>query len=247
MTVGDADGDGKQEIFNGSSAIDDDGTGLWANGMGHGDALHMSDMDPDRPGLELWLPYETPRSNGNVGAALVDAKTGERIFTVSEPSVDVGRGLAADIDPRYRGYEMWASRGGLYSCKGVLIDSVKPSINFAIWWDGDLSRELLDGTTIQKWNYLNATRTILFAPQGVASNNGTKATPCLSADLFGDWREEVIFRTTDDLHLRIYTTTIPTTYRFRTLMYDLQYRVAVAWQNSAYNQPPHPGFYLGTP
>lgn len=246
MTVGDADGDGKQEVFNGSSAINDNGRGLWANGMGHGDALHMSDMDPNRPGLEIWQPYESPGSNGGIGAALVDAKTGERIFTVAEASADVGRGLAADIDPRHKGYEMWAARGGLYTAKGEQIGTTKPSMNFAIWWDGDLSRELLDGTTIQKWNHENSTRTNLLAPAGVSSNNSTKATPALSGDLFGDWREEVMFRTSDNNSLRIFTTTIPTEHRIYTLMHDPQYRVAIAWQNSGYNQPPHTGFYLGT-
>jgi rhamnogalacturonan endolyase len=246
MTIGDVDGDGKQEVFNGSSAINDNGRRLWANGLGHGDALHMTDMDPDRPGQEIWMPYETPAGNGGVGAALLDAKTGTPIFTVPEAKDDVGRGLAADIDPRHKGYEMWASRGGLYNAKGEQIGTTKPSINFAIWWDGDLSRELLDGTTIQKWEYLTSTRTTLLSPAGVSSNNGTKATPALSADLFGDWREEVIFRTSDDNNLRIYTTTIPTEHRLYTLMHDPQYRVAIAWQNSAYNQPPHPGFYLGT-
>jgi hypothetical protein len=245
MTVGDVDADGKQEVFNGSSGVNDNGNGLWSNGMGHGDALHMTDMDPDRPGMEIWQPYEYPPGNGSVGAALVDAKTGARIFTVSEASADVGRGLAADIDPRYKGYEMWAARGGLYTCKGVQIGTVKPSMNFAIWWDGDLSRELLDGTTISKWDYTTSTLSPILSATGASSNNGTKATPGLSADILGDWREEVIFRTSDNNNLRIYTTTIPTEHRFYTLMHDPQYRVAIAWQNSAYNQPPHPGFYLG--
>ena len=245
MTVGDADGDGKQEVFNGSSTVNDNGKGLWANGMGHGDALHMSDMDPDRPGQEIWQPYEYPPGNGSVGAALVDAKTGARIFTVSEASADVGRGLAADIDPRHKGYEMWASRGGLYTSKGVQIGTTRPSMNFAIWWDGDLSRELLDGTTISKWDFSTSTLSPLLLATGTASNNGTKATPGLSADILGDWREEVIFRTSDNNNLRIYTSTIPTENRLYTLMHDPQYRVAIAWQNSAYNQPPHPGFYLG--
>ncbi|HEY1202929.1 MAG TPA: rhamnogalacturonan lyase, partial [Niastella sp.] len=153
MTVGDVDGDGKDEIINGSSVINDNGTGLWANAMGHGDALHMSDMNPDRSGLEIWQPYESPGSNGQVGAALVDARTGARIFTVAEASADVGRGMAADIDPRYKGYETWASRGNLYTCTGTSITTSKPSINFAVWWDADLQRELLDNITISKWNY----------------------------------------------------------------------------------------------
>jgi hypothetical protein len=245
MTVGDVDGDGKDEIFNGSSAINDNGNGLWANGMGHGDALHMTDIDPDRPGLEMWQPYESPGDNGRVGAALIDAKTGARLFTVAENSADVGRGLSANVDPRYKGNEIWAARGGLYTATGVQIGTVKPSMNFATWWDADLTRELLDGNTISKWDYANNRLVSLFTDPAVASNNGTKATPALSADILGDWREEVIFRTTDNANLRIYTTTALTTHRLYTLMHDPQYRVAIAWQNSAYNQPPHPGFYIG--
>ena len=245
MTVGDVDGDGKDEIINGSSAINDNGTGLWANAKGHGDALHMSDMNPDRAGLEIWQPYETPASNGNIGAALVNAATGATLFTVTEASADVGRALAADIDPRYKGYEVWAARGNLYTCTGTQIGTTKPSMNFAVWWDADLQRELLDGTTISKWNYSTSTTTTLLSATDCASNNSTKATPCLSADILGDWREEVIFRTSDNSALRIYTTTTVATNRIYTLMHDPQYRLAIAWQNSGYNQPPHPGFYLG--
>ncbi|NII25275.1 T9SS type A sorting domain-containing protein [Pseudoflavitalea sp. X16] len=246
VSVADIDGDGRQETINGSSAINDNGTGSWANGMGHGDALHVSDMDPDRAGLEIWQPYESPGSNGQVGAALVNAANGARLWTVAEASADVGRGLAADIDPRYKGYECWASRGGLYTCKGVQITTTKPSINFAVWWDADLSRELLDGTTISKWNYSSSSVSTLLSASGTASNNSTKATPALSADVLGDWREEVILRASDNSALRIYTTTILATNRIYTLMHDPQYRMAIAWQNTAYNQPPHPGFYLGT-
>ena len=246
VSVADIDGDGKQETINGSSAINDNGTGSWANGMGHGDALHVSDMDPDRAGLEIWQPYETPASNGQVGAALVNAGSGARLWTVAEPSTDVGRGLAADIDPRYKGYECWASRGGLYTVKGVQITTSKPSINFAVWWDADLSRELLDGTTVSKWDYNNSITSTLLSASGTSSNNSTKATPNLSADILGDWREEVILRASDNSALRIYTTTILASNRIYTLMHDPQYRMAIAWQNTAYNQPPHPGFYLGT-
>jgi rhamnogalacturonan endolyase len=114
-----------------------------------------------------------------------------------------------------------------------------------VWWDGDLTRELLDKNRIDKWDWKNDTTINLLTAAGCTANNGTKATPCLSADLFGDWREEVMWRTTDSRELRIYTTTIPTNYRFHTLMHDPQYRVAIAWQNVSYNQPPHPGFYLG--
>ncbi|HQF11060.1 MAG TPA: rhamnogalacturonan lyase [Paludibacteraceae bacterium] len=246
MTVGDVDGDGKDEVCNGSSAIDDNGTLLYANGLGHGDSLHMTDMDPERPGQEIWQCHETPSKYGIYGLEFRDAKTGNPLWGVSGEGTDVGRGLAADIDPRYKGYECWGAKGNLYDCKGNQIGTSKPSMNFAIWWDGDLSRELLNSNRIDKWDYTNGKSENLLTATDYKSNNGTKSTPCLSADLFGDWREEVIFRKSDNSAIRIYTTNIPTTHRLYTLMHDTQYRVAIAWQNSAYNQPPHPSFYLGT-
>jgi len=246
MTVGDVDGDGKDEVCNGSSAIDDNGTLLYANGLGHGDSLHMTDMDPERPGQEIWQCHETPSKYGIYGLEFRDAKTGKPLWGVSGQGTDVGRGLAADIDPRYKGYECWGAKGNLYDCKGNQIGTSKPSMNFAIWWDGDLSRELLNSNRIDKWDYTNGKSDNLLTATDYKSNNGTKSTPCLSADLFGDWREEVIFRKSDNSAIRIYTTNIPTTHKLYTLMHDTQYRVAIAWQNSAYNQPPHPSFYLGT-
>jgi rhamnogalacturonan endolyase len=244
LSVGDVDGDGRDEIVYGACAIDHDGSGLYSTGLGHGDAMHLSDMDPDRPGLEVCQVHETP---GPASLEFRDARTGAIIWG-KQGTGDTGRGVAMDIDPRYRGYEAWAAgtTGGLYNAKGEQISSRKPSqMNFGVWWDADLLRELLDGTTISKWNWTTGTTTTLLSPAGVASNNGTKATPCLSADILGDWREEVIWRTADNTALRIYTTTIPATNRIYTLMHDPQYRLAVAWQNVAYNQPPHPGFFLG--
>lgn len=245
MTVGDVDGDGKDEISNGSSGIDDNGAKLYANGLGHGDALHMSDMDPDRSGQEVWQCHETPSQYGVYGMAFKDAKTGAPLWGVSGEGVDIGRCNAADIDPRHKGYECWGSRGGLYDCKGNQIGTSKPSMNFSIWWDADLNRELLDSNRIDKWDHLTNRSVNLLTATGYSSNNTTKATPALSADLFGDWREEVLFRKTDNTAIRIYTTNIATTHKLYTLMHDKQYRVAIAWQNSAYNQPPHPSFYLG--
>lgn len=245
MTVGDVDGDGKDEIFNGSSGINDDGTKLYANTLGHGDALHMSDMDPDRPGQEIYMCLEEPAKYKTNGLVFLDAKTGVPLWGVPTTE-DIGRANAADIDPRYKGYECWGSRGGLFDCKGNNITSSRPSINFSIWWDADLSRELLDDNRIDKWNHLTSNTVNLLTATGYDSNNTTKATPCLSADLFGDWREEVILRKEDNTAIRIYTTKIPTTHKLYTLMHDTQYRAAIAWQNSAYNQPPHPSFYLGT-
>lgn len=245
MTVGDVDGDGKDEIFNGSSAIDDDGKGLYENHLGHGDALHMTDMNPDREGQEIWQSHESPSKYGAYGLEFRDAKTGTPLWGVDGENKDIGRALAIDIDPRYKGYECWGSIGGLYDCKGNQIGTTKPSMNFAVWWDADLSRELLDGNHIDKWDYLNEKSIRILTATDYSSNNGTKATPSLSADILGDWREEVILRKIDNTSLRIFTTTIPATNRIYTLMHDPQYRVAIAWQNSAYNQPPHPSFYLG--
>jgi len=245
LAVGDVDGDGKDEILYGACAIDHDGKGLYSTGMGHGDAMHLSDIDPDRPGLEVLAIHERPKHPN--GAELHDAATGRVIWGKQSP--DIGRGLAIDIDPRHRGYECWASGeglSGLWNCKGEKISDRKPrSCNFGVWWDGDLLRELLDRNRISKWNWQDGSESTLLVADGCASNNGTKATPALCADILGDWREEVIWRTTDNRELRIYTTTTPTDHRLYTLMHDPQYRLSVAWQNVAYNQPTQPGFYLG--
>jgi len=243
LSVADVDGDGKDEIVYGACAIDHNGKGLYSTGLGHGDAMHLSDIDPDRPGLEVWAIHEQP--SHPYGANLRDAATGQVIWGLQLS--DPGRGLALDIDPRYRGYECWAnSSDGLYTCKGVKIPGAKPrSCNMGVWWDGDLLREILDGTTIDKWDYASGTTVRLLSADGCSRNNGSKSNPCLCADILGDWREEVIWRTSDNKELRIYTTTIPTDHRLITLMHDPVYRLGIAWQNVAYNQPAHPGFYLG--
>lgn len=246
LTVGDVDGDGKDEITFGACAIDDNGTGLYNTGLGHGDALHQSDMNPDRAGLEVWMVHEDPGSYGPTGLEFRDAKNGGLLFGVDGANSDVGRGVAIDVDPNHHGYEMWGSRGGFMSATGVQIGTTKPtSQNFACYWDADLLREPLDGTTIYKWNSASSTTSTIFSGAGIASNNSTKSTPNLSVDLFGDWREEIIWRTSDNLNLRVYTTTAVATNRLVTLMHDPAYRLAIAWQNVAYNQPPHPGYYIG--
>src|SRR5690606_6938716 len=245
ISVADVDGDGRDEIIYGACVIDDNGKGLHSTGLGHGDALHVSDLDPDRPGLEV---FDIQERFDDAGMHMRDARTGEILW--KKPSVQAGpdgegpgRGNAFDIDPRYPGAECWVFGGGirgLYSAKGELITEVTPgSCNFGIWWDGDLLRELLDRNRIMKWSWnTNSLDTLLVDPE-CTSNNGSKATPVLSADLFGDWREEVIWRTTDNQSLRIYITTIPTEHRIVTLMQDHVYRLGIAWQNVAYNQPPH--------
>ncbi|WP_042199081.1 fibronectin type III domain-containing protein [Paenibacillus camerounensis] len=253
LSVGDVDRDGKDEITFGAMAIDDDGLPLYNTGLGHGDAIHFGDLDPTRPGLEVVDVHE--HTNSKYGLEMRDAETGEAIWGVFT-GIDTGRGMSADIDPNYPGEEAWAATitnaqqipvTGIYSAKGELITTNLPtSTNFGVWWDGDLLRELMDSNRVDKWDYENETTVNLLTATGAASNNSTKANPSLQADLFGDWREEIVWRSTDSSELRIYTTTDLTDVRIRTLMHDPIYRLAVAWQNVGYNQPPHPGFYLGT-
>lgn len=240
LSVADVDGDGRDEIVYGSMAIDDDGKGLWSAGLGHGDTMHLGDLDPGRPGLEKFGVHEEVPGNGGFGSAMLDARTGEILWT-TPATKDTGRGLSADIDPRYPGEENWnSSTPYLYTAKGQVIPGAKPRVaNFAIYWDGDALRELLDKNRITKWDWKTGTETLLLDAQGATSNNGTKSTPALSADILGDWREEVILRSEDSNELRIYATPFPTMIRRVTLMHDPVYRLGVAWQNTAYNQPPH--------
>lgn len=240
LTVADVDGDGKDEIIFGAMCVDDNGKGLYTTGLRHGDALHVSDLDPQRPGLEVFGVHEIEEGTKGPGAALYDAKTGKILWQGSEDE-DVGRGVADNIDNTRVGAQMWWSgSNGLFDIKGHRIGEEPRSTNFLIYWDDDLSRELLDGNHIDKYNGKR-----LLAADGAIANNGTKATPTLSADILGDWREELILRSYDNQSLRIYTTTIPTDHRNYTLMHDPQYRLSIAWQNVGYNQPPHTGFYFG--
>jgi rhamnogalacturonan endolyase len=241
ISVSDVDSDGKDEIIYGSMVVDDNGKGLFSTGFRHGDAIHVGEFLQGRPGLQVFGNHEIEENTTGPGVAVYDARTGEVIFKGSM-NKDVGRGIAGDIYPANPGAEMWWSGSdGLFTMKGELIGEIPASTNFLIWWDDDLSRELLDGNHIDKYKTGR-----IFTAEGCTSNNGTKSTPALSADLFGDWREEVIFRTADNQNLRICTTTIPTKYRIRSLMHDRQYRLAVASQNVAYNQPPNTSFFLGT-
>jgi rhamnogalacturonan endolyase len=252
LTIADVDDDGKDEIVYGAMTIDDNGKGLYSTGLGHGDALHVSDLDPSRPGLEV---FDIQERFDDAGANFRDAKTGEVIWKKASVKAGAdgegpGRGLALDIDPRYPGVECWVAGAGitgLFDCKGNTISDKNPPCNMGIFWDADVLSEILNGTTVSKWNYLNSTNDKIFDARdyGCASNNGTKANPCLSADLWGDWREEVIYRTSDSKELRIFSTAIPTTTRLYTLMHNPQYRLSIAWQNVAYNQPPHTSYFIG--
>jgi rhamnogalacturonan endolyase len=189
LSVADVNGDGKDEIIYGACAINNDGTLLYRTGLGHGDAMHLSKLDPDRTGLQVWDVHEEAASTYRW--EMHDAGTGSIIWGGSTTG-DNGRGCAADIDAKYRGFEMWSSLStGTYSCKGTQISTSKPSAdNFRIYWDGDLQDELLDGVKISKWT--GSGTTTLLTCSGVTSCNSTKATPNLSADLFGDWREELV-------------------------------------------------------
>ena len=241
IRIADVDGDGKDEVIYGACAIDHDGSPLHTTCLGHGDALHLTDIDPSHSGLEVWQGHEYAPG----GSTLRDACTGEILFRIPTAG-DVGRAMCADIDPRYPGCEIWSSHsGGLYSCKGEKITDRIPSVNMAVWWDGDLTRELLDGVRIQKWTENGLQDLFDGRKLGVLSNNGTKANPCLAADILGDWREEVIWRSADNNELRIYLTPYETTYRFPTFWEDTVYRVNVALQNVGYNQPTHLGHYFG--
>ncbi|MGN8644830.1 fibronectin type III domain-containing protein [Gracilibacillus sp. HCP3S3_G5_1] len=261
LSVADVDQDGKDEIIYGAAVINDDGTGLYSTGWGHGDAQHVGDLNPNRPGLEIFQVHEN--ASIPIGYGIRDAATGEKLFGV-DINADVGRGLAADIDPRYDGAEFWSSSAwdgsagnGLHAVDGELIsENIPQSVNHAIWWDGDLGRELLDHTfdenndphgvgKIDKWDYENEELINLLTPEGTRSNNWTKGNPSLQADILGDWREEVIWPSADSEELRLYTTTDLTEEKIYTLMHDPVYRLSIAWQNVGYNQPPHTGFFLG--
>lgn len=243
LRVADVDGDGCDEIIYGSCAIDNNGKGLYSTQMGHGDAIHLTKFSPDMKGFQVWDCHENKKD----GSSFRDAATGEVLFQVKSPT-DVGRCMAADIDPTNPGVEMWSWESkGLRNAKGEVINpNIKTfTVNMAVWWDGDLLRELLDKNFISKYDWQTGTCNKLTTFTGAASNNGTKANPCLQGDLIGDWREEVLLRSEDNQSLRLYVSPIATDYRFHTFLEDPVYRISIATQNVAYNQPTQPGFYFG--
>lgn len=248
LTVGDVDGDSCDEIVYGAACIDHDGTCLYRTGAGHGDALHLTHMLPDREGLQVFMPHEEKSASYKYDTEIRDARTGEIIFFEAQSGKDIGRGLAANVSAKYSGYEYWSSTGKVFNNGQQLTSAKRPSINFRVYWDGDLLDELLDGTTVSKPNdAMTSIATLVNFNQysNASSCNTTKATPNLQADLFGDWREEVILHDkSTESDLLIFTTTIPTDYKVTTLMQDRQYRLAIAWQNVAYNQPPHLSYNL---
>ncbi|WSD11631.1 rhamnogalacturonan lyase [Streptomyces sp. NBC_01635] len=240
LSVGDVDNDGKDEIVYGAMAVDDNGNGLWTTKTGHGDAQHLGDLDASTAGLEY---YKVSESTSQPAALYINPANGSVRWKLSA-CCDNGRGVAGDIWSGNSGPEMWSSSDGSIRDEGGGTKGRKPSsANFLSWWDGDPVRELLDGTRIDKYGTSSDTR--LLTGSGVASNNGTKATPVLSGDILGDWREEVVWRTGDNTALRVYSTPHDTNIKITTLLHDTLYRTSLAWQNTAYNQPPHTGFFLG--
>ena len=256
LRIADVDGDGYDEITYGSMAVDHDGRGLYNTRMGHGDAIHLI-ADPKDDRLYIWDCHENKRD----GSDLRDAATGKVLFQIKS-TADVGRCMAADIDPTNPGVEMWsADSHGIRNMKGEVVNAAKDSddpqhnnylvmggrwlsMNFGIWWDGDLLRELLDRETVSKYDWQNRRIVDLQRFDG-QFNNGTKSNPCLAADILGDWREEVLIRNRESTDLRLYVSTIPTSYRINCLMQDIPYRLSVAYQNVGYNQPSEPGYYIG--
>ena len=234
LSIADVDNDGRQEILFGSLGINDNGTAMWATNH-HGDALHVSDFIPSRAGLELFKPSRhTDELADYMRTPAPGPSSGPTRAAAATTAAGGGRHLR-----RERGAEAWsAAVAGLSNTSGGQAASRKPgSTNSLIWWDADTLRELLDSNHVDKYGTGGDTR--LLTADGTTSNNGTKSTPALSGDLFGDWREELVLRTTDNAALRIYTTTSVATNRIYTLLHDPQYRVASPGR-TAYNQPPHP-------
>lgn len=235
--------------------------------LGHGDAFDVAKMNPDYDGYYVWACHETKNLPANI--ELHDARTGEVIFGYGKTK-DTGRSRAADIDPTHRGFEVWGSTWTVpmningekiadswneFKVRGIdgnfekdeKGEEIKTSLpmNFKIYWDGDLLSEFLDGTRISKWNWTDKVIDVIMDADGCMSNCGTKAVPCVAADLFGDWRDEVVWKTEDESAVRIYSTTYETEYKIPTFMHDPYYRASIAMQNNHYNQPVNVSYYLG--
>jgi rhamnogalacturonan endolyase len=245
MSVADVNGDGRDEVVWGAAALASDGHLLYGTGFGHGDALHLSDLNPTRPGLEMFQVHE---EKGTYAWDIHDAATGEVLLKGGPAGIDNGRGIAGFFSDNVPGAIFWSGdKNARSAISGEAISDKIGSNNFRIYWDGDLQEELLDGNKIDKWSTSGTTRIVTFSDLGPSNTcNGSKNTPCLSADILGDWREEVILHNGSD-QLAIYSTNIPTNYRVPTLMHDHTYRMGICWQNTAYNQPPHLGYYLVNP
>lgn len=257
IAAGDIDGDGRDEVMSGGLCIDDNMTAKWCTFRQHGDAHHLGDYDPLNNSLEYFTVHEDAGTarNGQVmdyGMTVIDASNGNQLFHVGADG-DTGRGVMANVGAGGY-YQFWGA--GVYKGTGnnqfAKSSFNATSYNFRIFWDGDMYDELLDAEssgrrynpTVFKYNSKTMGLDILYTDYNTSTINGTKATPILQADIFGDWREEFIVPTNDGLAMRIHTTNIPTTNKLYTLMHDPIYRMGVALQNQYYNQPPHIGYYV---
>lgn len=239
----DVDGDGKDELVMGSAVIDDNGTLLYTSGLSHGDAMHVGDFDPNNPGVEIFMCHE--ESGAGYGISLRDGKTGNMLFRETA-SGDTGRCIADNLIAGNSSAEIVGSHNGVvYDTSGNVVcnwsDITKWGQNSVIYWTGSLERCVMDRTMIDQYGSGR-----VFTGDGVTSNNSSKSNAAISCDLFGDWREEVIFPTSDGSALRVFSTTFATDYKIYTLMQNPQYRAQVAGQNVAYNQPPHTDYFIGT-
>ena len=258
VSVADVDNDGYDEIIFGSAVFDHDGTVLTYDGRGHGDAEHVSDFDNDGK-QEIFMAHEAGKHNDKIIPYAVDIKRYNGDIMLQAAQGDIGRGIMDNVDDEYALSSgnlslFWSvAADGIYNQAGEKVGNIPNTNgsnmeNFAVYWDGDLGRELLDGNKLVKYSIKSGTERIYYDSKNStlpgSINNSTKSNACLTADLFGDWREEIVLRHDDGV--RIYFSTIPTDYRLTTLMHDSQYRCAIAWQNVGYNQPPHTSYYIGS-
>ena len=258
VSVADVDNDGYDEIIFGSAVLDHDGTVLTYDGRGHGDAEHVSDFDNDGK-QEIFMAHEAGKHNDKIIPYAVDIKRYNGDIMLQAAQGDIGRGIMDNVDDEYALSSgnlslFWSvAADGIYNQAGEKVGNIPNTNgsnmeNFAVYWDGDLGRELLDGNKLVKYSIKSGTERIYYDSKNStlpgSINNSTKSNACLTADLFGDWREEIVLRYGDGV--RIYFSTIPTDYRLTTLMHDSQYRCAIAWQNVGYNQPPHTSYYIGS-
>ena len=234
VMAADVNNDGAQEIITGAATIGSDGTLMCTTGKGHGDAMHVSELVKGK-GISVFTVHE----GGTYGHDCHNAATCSLYFDTPGSS-DNGRGVADYVSMNDLTAATCSSGVGTMNCATGATVSSNAGSNFLIYWDADEARELENGTSITK----SGGGTLLSATD-CASNNGTKSTPTLTADLLGDWREELVLREADNSALRLYTTTAVTKRRIYTLMHDPTYRAQVSFEQSAYNQPPHVGFHLG--
>ncbi len=253
LSTADVDGDGCMELIYGAAAIDHDGSLLYSSydirpdgvraKLGHGDAMHVAKIDPDRPGYQIFNVFEGGAAVP-YGFALRDAQTGQVIFG-EYATADLGRCMIGRITRDVRGLQVWVNE--VFDCKGNRLDMPAPGTNQCIHWAGDLTTQITDGPeyigTVQPGVVGDFIHGKMLIPEDTTTNNGTKGNPCLVADIFGDFREEILLRTRDSSAIRIYMNTEITEHKLFTLLHDTMYRCGVAWQNNCYNQPGYTSFY----